>query len=177
MLGPRRSLLQVICTVRCVGGFFFNTVKCGVRSLTCRWAEGGSSPPRCGCLGTAGTEPACTPQTPACNLRRYCNRAEHKHDKQRHGGASGKIERIWLWKGEKKKSMQSKKPIETTAAPGLWLIKLYIKYFIPEAQMACIRADVRRRNHFNPRKIFHNPQTKSPLYWARNCQHMHLKRK
>lgn len=41
-------------------------------SLTDRGVWEDSSPLQCGCLGTAGTRPACTPQTPACTLRICC---------------------------------------------------------------------------------------------------------
>lgn len=46
--------------------------------LTGRGVLEDSSPLQCGCLGTAGTRPACTPQTPACTLRKCCeNKTEH----------------------------------------------------------------------------------------------------
>lgn len=40
--------------------------------LTDKGREEDSFLPRCGCLGTAGTKPACTLQTPACTLRKCC---------------------------------------------------------------------------------------------------------
>ena len=66
--GAGESVCVCVCETILIRGVVRKVV------LTCRGGEEGSSLLRYGCLGSAGTGPAYTPQTPACTLRRCCRR-------------------------------------------------------------------------------------------------------